>query len=96
MTSRAQPTVDTTENVLAITKDDAVLWNGEQVGLLELEELLERTKEPEVQPRLLMVPDPAASFERSAEILAIIKESGVTKYGFLGIERYPAGEDPDS
>ena len=33
-------------------------------------------------------PDALASYERSARVLEIIKASGVTKFGFVGNERY--------
>jgi biopolymer transport protein ExbD len=40
--------------------------------------------EPQVQFR----PDANASYERSAQVLLIVKRSGISNFGFLGNEQY--------
>ena len=41
-----------------------------------------------VEPELQFEPEPEASYELSAQVLNIIKGSGVTKFGFVGNEKY--------
>ncbi|MEO0698346.1 MAG: biopolymer transporter ExbD, partial [Pseudomonadota bacterium] len=41
-----------------------------------------------VEPELQFEPDALASYDRSAKVLQIIKQSGVTKFGFVGSEKY--------
>jgi biopolymer transport protein ExbD len=41
-----------------------------------------------VEPELQFEPEPLASYDITAKVLQIIKQSGVTKFGFVGNERY--------
>ena len=41
-----------------------------------------------VEPELQFEPEPLASYDLSAKVLQLIKVSGVTKFGFVGNERY--------
>jgi len=41
-----------------------------------------------VEPELQFQPDANASYDLSAQVLNIIKGSGVTKFGFVGNEQY--------
>ena len=40
------------------------------------------------EPELQFQPDPAAAYLHVDRILAVIKDSGVTKFGFVGNEQY--------
>jgi biopolymer transport protein ExbD len=40
------------------------------------------------EPELQFEPEPLASYELSAKVLQIIKSSGVTKFGFVGNDKY--------
>ena len=41
-----------------------------------------------VEPELQFEPEANASYDLSAKVLNIIKASGVTKFGFVGNEKY--------
>lgn len=75
-------------NKIVITASDAVLWNGEPIANDELASLLAHTRTMPVEPELQFEPDALASYAASARVLATIKASGVTKFGFVGNERY--------
>jgi biopolymer transport protein ExbD len=40
------------------------------------------------EPELQFEPEPEASYDLSAQVLNIIKASGVHKFGFVGNEKY--------
>lgn len=82
-------------NVLAITASGEITWNGAPVSLSELERLLKQTARMDEEPTLEFYPDVEASYEISAAVLMRIKQSGVTKFGFVGNERYRMTDDED-
>ena len=41
-----------------------------------------------VEPELQFEPEAAAAYDLAAKVLNIIKQSGVTKFGFVGNEKY--------
>ncbi|MES2698768.1 MAG: biopolymer transporter ExbD, partial [Pseudomonadota bacterium] len=65
-----------------------ILWNGNPVNQNELVFQLQQTLTYPVEPELQFEPEAQASYELSANVLNIIKGSGVTKFGFVGNERY--------
>jgi biopolymer transport protein ExbD len=79
---------DPVRNLLAIETDGTLVWNGRAIDERELAAQLARvramTPEPEVQFR----PDPEASYERSAQVLLIVKRSRIGNFGFVENERY--------
>jgi biopolymer transport protein ExbD len=82
------PTPDGTKNEVAITSAGAILWNGVAVGEDGLRYVLAVTRRMNPQPELHLRPDPAARYEVVDKVLADIKRSGVTKFGFVGNEAY--------
>ena len=40
------------------------------------------------EPELQFEPEPQASYDLSVKVLQVIKGSGVTKFGFVGNEKY--------
>ena len=90
--------IDPVMNKLVITANGEILWNGSRITLAELRKALEKARKLAKEPELDFEPDAYASYDRSAQVLEIIKDSGVTKFGFVGNERYPSpGEElPDS
>ena len=75
-------------NKVSVTASDALLWNGEPVSQKQLAGLLAQTRTLAVEPELQFEPDANASYSLSARTLAAIKASGVTRFGFVGNERY--------
>lgn len=79
--------VDPVINKIVITSRDEILWNGVPVSLETLRVNLESTKSLPVEPQLQFVPDMQASYEFSSRVLNVIKDSNVTKFGFVGNEK---------
>lgn len=76
------------KNKLVIDAQDQLLWNGKAISDGTLTATLAHAASMTVQPELQFEPDAMASYDRSARILKIIKQSGVTKFGFVGNERF--------
>ena len=80
--------VEPIKNKLMITQDDQLLWNGNPISDGELVQLLQESLRMNPEPELQFEPEQLASYDRSVRVLEIIKASGVTKFGFVGNERY--------
>ncbi|MEL6238199.1 MAG: biopolymer transporter ExbD [Pseudomonadota bacterium] len=80
--------IDPVKNKLVITAEDRLLWNAEEITPGQLVTTLQETTQMAVEPELQFEPDQLASYDRSAKVLQIIKASGVTKFGFVGNEKY--------
>ncbi|MGE5952941.1 MAG: ExbD/TolR family protein [Qipengyuania vulgaris] len=80
--------VEPIKNKLMITQSDQLLWNGNPISDGELVQLLQESTRMSPEPELQFEPEQFASYDRSIRILEIIKGSGVTKFGFVGNERY--------
>lgn len=80
--------VDPVKNKLILTQADQILWNGSVIDSGQLVTLLSDTTRMAVEPELQFEPEPMASYDITAKVLQIIKQSGVTKFGFVGNERY--------
>ncbi|MEP1421939.1 MAG: biopolymer transporter ExbD [Erythrobacter sp.] len=75
-------------NKLVVSNEDAIFWNGNQINKAQLMALLRATSAMAPEPELQFEPEAQASYQASAEIMRTIKFSGVTKFGFVGNERY--------
>lgn len=80
--------VDPIKNKIVLTQADEILWNGTPISDNELVRNLQETLAFEVEPELQFEPEPLASYDLSAKVLNIIKGSGVSKFGFVGNEKY--------
>ncbi len=80
--------IDPIKNKLVLTQDDQILWNAEVINGNQLRTLLAETTSMAVEPELQFEPEANASYDLSARVLQIIKGSGVTKFGFVGNEKY--------
>lgn len=80
--------LDPVKNKLVLTQADQILWNGTPVDSGQLVTLLAETTRMSVEPELQFEPEAMASYDITAKVLQIIKSSGVTKFGFVGNERY--------
>ena len=80
--------IDPIKNKIVLTPDNQILWNGTAISDGELVRNLEATKGIDPEPELQFEPEAQASYDLSARVLNIIKVSGVTKFGFVGNERY--------
>ena len=80
--------IDPIKNKIVLTPDNQILWNGTAINDGELVRNLNATKGIQPEPELQFEPEAQASYELSAQVLNIIKVSGVTKFGFVGNEKY--------
>ena len=79
---------DPIRNKIVVTEGGPVLWNGSPVSLSALRQNLAVTAQMHPSPELHLQPQPDARYELVDEVLAITKQTGVTKVGFVGNERY--------
>ena len=80
--------VDPIRNKIVLTPEGNILWNGEAINQNQLVANLQETLSFAVEPELQFEPEANASYDLSAKVLNIIKESGVSKFGFVGNEKY--------
>lgn len=80
--------VDPVKNKLVLTTQDVILWNGTPVSEGQLVTLLNETTGMNPEPELQFEPEALASYNITARVLNDIKASGVTKFGFVGNEKY--------
>jgi biopolymer transport protein ExbD len=82
------PAIDRTSNLVSVTGDNRILWNGTEVTRPVLTGLLVATRQLPSEPELRFAPDGSARYALAAEVLHTIKVSGVTGFGFVGNERF--------
>ena len=80
--------VEPVKNKIVLTGQDQILWNGQAINDGQLVANLQQTLALPVEPELQFEPDANASYDLSSQVLNIIKASGVTKFGFVGNEKY--------
>jgi len=79
---------DPVTNKLGVTPGGALVWNGGTVSEGRLVGLLAQVRRINPEPEIQFEPAPLASYERSAQVLQIVKDFRVTRFGFAGNERY--------
>ena len=82
------PPVDPIKNKIVLTPSNEILWNGTPINQGELVANLQTSLTYAVEPELQFEPEAMASYDLSAKVLNIIKASGVSKFGFVGNEKY--------
>ena len=82
------PEVDPIKNKIVLTPNNDILWNGEPIDQGVLVANLQRSLAMPVEPELQFEPEAQASYDLAAKVLNIMKSSGVTKFGFVGNEKY--------
>jgi biopolymer transport protein ExbD len=76
------------KNEVAITREGAILWNGENVGEDGLRYELALIQRMRSVPELHLRPDAEARYEVVDRVLADIKRADIRKFGFVGNEAY--------
>jgi biopolymer transport protein ExbD len=87
-TEEPPPPIDPVRNVLGIQLSGQILWNSSPVTLAQVQGFLKQTKSMTPEPELQFFPDPNARYEVVDQALAVVKDSGVTAFGFVGNENY--------
>ncbi|MEP2990418.1 MAG: biopolymer transporter ExbD [Parasphingorhabdus sp.] len=80
--------IDPVKNRLGVTARNEILWNDAPATLNQVRQYLAQTKSMVPEPELQFQPDPASNYLTVDRILAVIKNSGITKFGFVGNEQY--------
>ncbi|WDF72429.1 ExbD/TolR family protein [Novosphingobium sp. KACC 22771] len=83
-----KPPVDPVKNKVVLTPDNQILWNGTPIDRSVLAANLKASRSMTPEPELQFEPDAQSGYELAANVLNIIKASEVTKFGFVGNERY--------
>lgn len=82
------PPIDPVKNNLGVTARNEILWNSNPATLNQVKQYLAQTKSMVPEPELQFQPDAASNYLTVDRILAVIKDSGITKFGFVGNEQY--------
>ena len=82
------PPVDPVKNLLSVTAQGTVTWNGAPVNLEQLRQYLDVSQQINPVPELHMQPEPEAPYGVVDEVLAVTKRARVEKMGFVGNEAY--------
>jgi biopolymer transport protein ExbD len=80
--------IDPIKNKIVLTTSNEILWNATPINSSELVRNLNGTRNMNPEPELQFEPEAQASYDLTAQVLNIIKQSGVTKFGFVGNEKY--------
>jgi biopolymer transport protein ExbD len=83
-----EPPIDPVINKIVIMESNEIQWNGTPVSLDQVQQFLAQTKSMDPEPELQFQPVPNASYEVVDKTMAVIKESKITKFGFVGNEQY--------
>ncbi len=82
------PPVDPVKNKVVLTQDNKILWNDTQISDRTLLDNLKLSLTYPVEPELQFEPEENAAYDLSVKVLNVIKGSNVTKFGFVGNEKY--------
>ncbi len=82
------PPIDPVKNKLVLSANDEIFWNGTALTREELVFQLQQSLTLPTEPELQFEPEAQASYDLSAKVLNDIKASGVTKFGFVGNDKY--------
>jgi len=80
--------IEPVKNKLVLTPQDQILWNGTAITEGQLRTILAESIKMTPEPELQFEPEALASYRLSARVLQDIKVSGVTKFGFVGNDKY--------
>ena len=76
------------KNVVVVTAQGQILWNGTPVNMQQLRSYLDTTQQMNPVPELHLQPEATARYELVDEVLAVTKRAHVQKMGFVGNEYY--------
>ena len=82
------PAPDPVKNVLVVTEQGTLAWNGERVTRAQLRALLGASAAMDPMPELHLRPDAGARYELVDDVLAMSKQAGVRSMGFVGNQDY--------
>ena len=86
--NQTPPPINPNKNIVVVSANGDILWNGSPVNKDQLRQYLEVTQQMNPIPELHLQPDATARYELVDEVLAITKRAHVQKMGFVGNEYY--------
>src|SRR5579884_2739112 len=87
-TNTPPPPILPQKNVVVVTAQGQILWNGTPVNMQQLRSYLDTTQQMNPVPELHLQPEATARYELVDEVLAVTKRAHVQKMGFVGNEYY--------
>jgi biopolymer transport protein ExbD len=87
-TNTPPPPVLPEKNIVVVTAQGQILWNGSPVTQAQLRQYLEVTQQMNPIPELHLQPEATARYELVDQVLAVTKKAHVQKMGFVGNEYY--------
>src|SRR5437660_2477591 len=87
-TNTPPPPILPTKNIVGVTAQGQITWNGTPVTMEQLRQYLDVTQQMNPIPELHLQPDATARYELVDEVLAVTKRAHVQKMGFVGNEYY--------
>jgi biopolymer transport protein ExbD len=87
-TNTPPPPVLPEKNIVVVTAQGQILWNGSPVTQPQLRQYLEVTQQMNPIPELHLQPESTARYELVDQVLAVTKKAHVQKMGFVGNEYY--------
>jgi biopolymer transport protein ExbD len=82
------PPINPVRNKVVVTAAGTLMWNADTIDGGQLMSLLGQTRQMNPEPELQFQPESEAGYEQSSKVLSLIKQSKVTKFGFVGNEVY--------
>jgi biopolymer transport protein ExbD len=82
------PPIEPTKNIVVVTAQNQILWNGSPVNQTQLRQYLDTTQQMNPIPELHLQPEASARYELVDQVLAVTKRAHVQKMGFVGNEYY--------
>src|SRR5215208_5760475 len=87
-TQTPPPPIEPTKNIVVVSANGQILWNGAPISKELLRQYLDQTQQMNPVPELHLQPDSTARYELVDEVLAVTKRAHVSKMGFVGNEYY--------
>ena len=75
-------------NTVSIDRQDRLYWNGAELDRQGLLNQLATAASLADQPVVRFEPDANASYDASAKTIALIKDSGIEKFAFIGNHKF--------
>jgi len=87
-TNTPPPPIEPQKNIVVVTHQGQILWNGNPVTQDQLRQYLDVTQQMNPVPELHLQPEASARYELVDEVLAVTKKAHVQKMCFVGNEYY--------
>lgn len=84
----ALPPIQPDKNKVSVTPTGGITFNNSPVSAAQLDQLLKSTLLLHPEPELQFQPDSSAPYDAAAKVLSLIKQSGVSAFGFVGNEQF--------